>query len=71
MFTETLTSLDRKKLERIFRQHRGSLARLAERAGVKRSAVSRWLAGEFVSAKLTGHATAYAAELKLRSQEKQ
>lgn len=52
------------KLHDQLRSRRGALLEVARRAGVTRSAVSRCLAGEFVSANIRGAAEAVAREIK-------
>lgn len=64
MFTETFTSGQRKQLQRLFRRHHGAQRIVAARAGVTAPSVSRWIRGDFVSAKIAKHAVVYAAELE-------
>ncbi len=59
--------MGRSEIATILRRHRGSIAEVARRSGVKANAVSMWLAGG-PNANVARHAEAYAQEL-LRKEE--
>lgn len=56
-------NLSRKQIREIVRRHKGSVMRIAERAGVTHPGVSRWLKGHQASATIERNARAVALEL--------
>lgn len=64
MSQQTATpGMRRTEIRKVFRRHKGAVARLAEQLGVTHSAVSIWLSGRSKSARIAAAAERRALEL--------